>query len=324
MASSFPSNETATVESIASRCGMDAEDARRILNHALTKRIFSEPSKGVIAHSAASQAIANIPLLAEFIDDACERVLYIGTRIPQAMAKWPGSQELNETAFNLTYETDLPFFPYLSQHPSLTKQFADSMSFFQKGPGMQTELAVKIYDWTTVSTGTVVDIGGSHGSVARALSDRFPAMKCIVQDLPAVINSIPEQDVQTQVLFQSHDFFTEQPVKGADVYFLRLILHNWPDKYCVKILQNLIPALKPGARVVIMDQIIPEPGVLPPYQDRAVRSFDLIMKGLFNSKERSLSAWRELFLSADPRYIITNVMKREDSRLQIMEIQWEV
>lgn len=34
---------------------------------------------------------------------------------------------------------------------------------------------------------------------------------------------------------------TEQPVKDADVYFMRAVLHNWPDEYCVRILRNLLP-----------------------------------------------------------------------------------
>ena len=59
----------------------------------------------------------------------------------------------------------------------------------------------------------------------------------------------------------AHDFFKEaQPVHGADVYFFRFIFHNWPDKYCLKILRSLIPALKTGAKVVIIDYVLPGPG----------------------------------------------------------------
>lgn len=69
----------------------------------------------------------------------------------------------------------------------------------------------------------------------------------------------------------AHDFLTEQPVHGADVYFFRWILHNWSDKYCVKILKNLIPALKPGAKVVINDNVLPQPGVLSQWQEERLR-----------------------------------------------------
>lgn len=36
-------------------------------------------------------------------------------------------------------------------------------------------------------------------------------------------------------------------------------MHNWADKYAVKILQNLVPALRPGARVVIHELVLQSP-----------------------------------------------------------------
>jgi hypothetical protein len=62
-----------------------------------------------------------------------------------------------------------------------------------------------------------------------------------------------------------------QPVEGADIYLLRWILHDWSDKYCIKILQNLIPALRKGTKIVINDICIPEPGQLGPRADRGLR-----------------------------------------------------
>jgi len=73
------------------------------------------------------------------------------------------------------------------------------------------------------------------------------------------------------VEFMAHDFFDEQPVKGAEVYYYRHTLHNWPDKYCTKTLKALIPALKTGARLLIMDMLMPPPGALPNDLDRKLR-----------------------------------------------------
>jgi chemotaxis methyl-accepting protein methylase len=79
------------------------------------------------------------------------------------------------------------------------------------------------------------------------------------------------KDMADRVTFMEHDFFTEQPVKGADVYFLRWILHNWSDKYCIEILRNLAPALKKGARVVVNEFCVPPPGILTPFQEKPLR-----------------------------------------------------
>jgi hypothetical protein len=52
------------------------------------------------------------------------------------------------------------------------------------------------------------------------------------------------------------DFFNPQNIT-ADVYYFRNIFHNWADKYAIKILRNLTPALRKGARVIIHDRILP-------------------------------------------------------------------
>jgi chemotaxis methyl-accepting protein methylase len=72
---------------------------------------------------------------------------------------------------------------------------------------------------------------------------------------------IPES-VQSKITFMVHDFFKEQPIKNADVYFFRCTLHNWSDEFVVKVLRALIPALKPGARVVIQDNGLANPGTI--------------------------------------------------------------
>jgi 6-hydroxytryprostatin B O-methyltransferase len=59
-------------------------------------------------------------------------------------------------------------------------------------------------------------------------------------------------------MFVSHDFYTPQTTK-ADIYILRHILHDWADGDVVRILQNLLPALTDGARVLVSEGVVPEP-----------------------------------------------------------------
>lgn len=98
-----------------------------------------------------------------------------------------------------------------------------------------------------------------------------------MQDLPQVISESQAKLAQShpelkgRVSYMAHDMFSEQPVKGADAYYFRKVIHDWPKAECVKILRNLLPAMKPGARVLVSDYVLPPPGELTKIQDKLLR-----------------------------------------------------
>ena len=133
------------------------------------------------------------------------------------------------------------------------------------------------FPWDEIRNGgTVVDVGGSQGHVSAFLAGKHPHLRFIVQDLPEVVSEsqltyqIPDT-VRDRVSLMASDFFEPQKVSDADVFLIRHIFHNWSDSYCLKILRNLIPGLKPGAKIVINDQLLPEPNALPLTQERFIR-----------------------------------------------------
>ena len=144
------------------------------------------------------------------------------------------------------------------------------MSCFTMGEGYSLRHLTDGYAWDSIHSGVVVDVGGSHGDASFALARKYPGLSLIVQDLAEVVANTKEEE-GLNVKFMAHDFFEEQPVKNADVYLYRCTFHNWPDKYCIKILKALVPALKRGACVLIMDLVLPLPGVLPNDLERKIR-----------------------------------------------------
>lgn len=196
------------------------------------------------------------------------------SRFVDAMVKWPASEEPFQTAFNIATGAEQSFFMDITKSPERVKKFADAMSFFHMMPGFETSQVLNAYNWASLENRVVVDVGGSNGVVALAIVESFPLIRAIVQDLPEVIGNAQaagKHRLSNRVSFQEHDFFTEQTLKGADVYFFRMIFHDWSDKYCVRILKNLIPALKDGAKLLINDFCLPDPGAISQYQERNAR-----------------------------------------------------
>lgn len=143
--------------------------------------------------------------------------------------------------------------------PERATIFAKAMSWHAQLPGYSPQYLLDHFPFGSGDI-TVVDIGGGIGHIARALADHCPKVQCIVQDRPEVILQAEQPlpaNLQDRIRFQPHDLFKDQPVQGAGVYLLRHVLHDWSNKYARKILQALIPALKPGAKVVLNDRIIP-------------------------------------------------------------------
>jgi 6-hydroxytryprostatin B O-methyltransferase len=147
----------------------------------------------------------------------------------------------------------------------------------------------------------------------------------IVQDLPSTVENAQATLAQlppstaSRIAFEGHDFFTRQSVKDAEVYLLRMILHDWADLEARLILQHLVDVLDHSARIVIMDTVLPQPNTLPRMQEGILRVRDLTMMQAFNSRERELSEWEELLASVKPPLEIVKIVKPPGSVMCVIE-----
>lgn len=78
---------------------------------------------------------------------------------------------------------------------------------------------------------------------------------------------------------------------------LRFILHDWDDADAIRILGNCRRAMKPHARLVVIEAFFAEPGEPIPADmiDTQVPLFDLHLMLAGNGKERSLAEYSVLF-----------------------------
>jgi hypothetical protein len=273
LANAFAVGETSTFDAIAQTCELPVDDVRRLLRHAMTFCIFRESSPGVVAHTAASKVLAQIPPLGLLVGFLSGEMWPSATRIVDALERWPGSEEPHQAGYALAFHTDQAIFDAVGRDEARARRMAGAMSFTHSGPANHVRHLLENFDWGPAATGTIVDVGGADGSVAAEVARFLPSTKCIVQDLAAVVASAKVPDdlrEGNRLTFVEHDFFQEQPVK-ADVFLLRWVLHDWSDKYAVQILQNLRPGLQNGARVVVSELCLPPPCTLSPYRERQAR-----------------------------------------------------
>lgn len=141
-------------------------------------------------------------------------------------------------------------------------------------------------------------------------------------ELEAQFHAALPMEIKDRVLFQPHDFFTPQPTK-ADVYVIRNVLLNWSDKYAVRILRNLIPAMEPGNRIIIIDTVLPSRGTVPALAERKLASLDMHMWANFNSKLRSSVDWEKLSKETNSNLNMKGIFGPPGSRFQTIEVVLE-
>ncbi|KAH1436348.1 hypothetical protein KXX32_006432 [Aspergillus fumigatus] len=179
-----------------------------------------------------------------------------------------------------------------------------------------------VYDfpWASLGDALVVDVGGGVGGFPLQLSKVYPQLRFIVQDRGPVVKQglekvwpreNPEALHQGRVQFVEHSFFDTNPTEGADIYFLRYVLHDWSDDYCVRILAAIRSSMAAHSRLLICDQVMnttigdPDldsaPSPLPAnygYHTRFSHSRDITMMSCINGIERTPAEFKGLLQAA--------------------------
>lgn len=218
--------------------------------------------------------------------------------------------------FQLALNTDLQAWTWSLGQPALTAQFAVWMQA-QTRPG---ESWIDVVDvpsllkGSTAETPIFVDVGGSIGHQAVMFKSRFPDTpgRVILQDLEGPVGaSIPHEGVEKSVV----DFWQPQAVKGARIYYLRHILHDWTDEKAVELLKITKAACGPDSVIAIDEMVLPDTNA----HWRAT-AMDVNMMSSVAALERTESEWLAL-LEAAGLTLREREMYQRDTALSVMIVQ---
>jgi hypothetical protein len=144
---------------------------------------------------------------------------------------------------------------------------------------------------------SAAEIGGLLVEILEA----YPSCR-ILFDQPKVVQ---------QAICHAHmesiggDFFQSVPA-GADAYILRWIIHDWSEAEAVAVLGKVREAVKPGARLILLEELIPETPELVPG-----KWIDLLMLAITGGRERTENEYKELLAAA--RFELEEVVRTSGS-----------
>ncbi|CAI7614810.1 unnamed protein product [Penicillium glandicola] len=198
------------------------------------------------------------------------------------------------TPFQKAWDTDLPGFIWAMNQPEKYAHFNQFM--VSQRLGMPTWLDVYPYqekaDELKPDQPFLVDLGGGLGHQSIALREKLPDLpnKIILQDIPATLDhAIKHPGVEAVV----QDFFQPQAITGAKIYYMRNIIHDYPEDKAIIILKNTIAALAPDSVILIDDMVIPNSGA-----HWQATQIDMVMMTTLAALERTKEQWYELLEKA--------------------------
>jgi hypothetical protein len=193
-------------------------------------------------------------------------------------------------------------FDYAAHHPSYAEVFNQAMSSYS---AMQTRWileALDEYDFSRIRH--ICDIGGGHGHLSCNILLRHPHIRGTVLEMEQVIQDktllwANKMGIEAdRCNYVSGDMFNEVP--SSDAYFMKMILHDWDDKECLKILSNIQKASATGSRLFIIEHIVPGPETR-----HFSKLFDLHMLCALTGKERTEEEYLALLKQAGFKHVQT-------------------
>jgi ubiquinone/menaquinone biosynthesis C-methylase UbiE len=313
LAHAVPLRGDASYSEIAATSGLKEDLCRRFIRCAAGSNFFEEdPVSQRVRHTAPSRVLVTNKHLYDAVGFQLEDVAPSATKIPAMWNKFGQDVwETNKCAFSYENNTDLALYDFYKTAPERGRRFGSAMQFYTTNENFDLRHMFGAYDWTDPGFdqpgAQLIDVGGGHGQVSYFVASKTKNIRFQIRDLAEVVErgkkEVPE-DLKGRVDFLPHSFLKPQPVSqnaGPVHIMLRYILHNWSDKYCVQILQNLRPLLKTGSRILIGEFVLPDHPVKD-LSDRFGFQMDMIMATLYNAEERRAADFQKLFRAADSRF----------------------
>ncbi|GAW17484.1 hypothetical protein ANO14919_069410 [Xylariales sp. No.14919] len=347
-----PLEGSASYSEIAERVSLPLDAVTRLIQHGTTLRLFEEVSSSRVKHTSRSAALARQPGLQALVSSVLDITGAPMMAMASALEKYSKgkselTQDLSETAFALFHGTGPLGKKYTNSWEYLENdgegdrrgwrqaKFVEFMRYIKEIFHLEG-IVLNAYDWQSAGKSTIVDVGGSAGHDAILLARKYPDLKLIVQDMPMVqpvFEADLPDDVRDRVSFVAHDIYQPQPTQ-ADIYIVKMILHDYSESEAAKILKALTPGLRPGNRVIVIEYIgkvdegeaegedDKKKEALPLSIRQMGTATDLRMMAIFNAKERPAESYRGIFKAADERFDVVSLKADPLTFFAVIEAVW--
>lgn len=267
---------TTEIGPLAAAAGADRDSLHRVLRHLVSKGLFVETTPGQFALNELAQGLQGESGRLGFDLDS------FGGRMAHAWGTLLSAVRTGRPAYHEAFGRG--FWDDLDAHPELGAKFDALMG--PAGHGVPDwRVLLDPADWESVRT--VVDVGGGTGSLLAEILRARPEVRGTLVDLPRPVEGSAEvfatAGVADRATAVAQTFFDPLPA-GCDLYVLKNVLGDWPDREATAILTRCAEAARPSGRVVVFTGAGPGEESSP----------ELLMMVLVGGRGRTLDEFREI------------------------------
>ncbi len=264
------------IDKLAAASGADPDSLHRVLRHLVSLGLFEEPAPGRFALNDGARALLDSQIRLGLDLDG------VGGRMAHAWGTLLSAVRTGRPAYHEVFGRG--FWEDLDAHPEIATGFDALMG--PAGHGIpDSQVLLDPAEWKSVRS--VVDVGGGTGALLAEVLRARPEIRGTLVDLPRTVARSAEifqaAGVADRVTTTGQSFFDPLP-GGGDLYLLKSVLSDWPDREATAILRRCAEAARPSGRVVILNGVVPDENPLP----------ELLMMVLVGGRERALREFREL------------------------------
>jgi ubiquinone/menaquinone biosynthesis C-methylase UbiE len=272
-----------SIAELAAKVKVQPDKLHRLLRYTASQGVFRDMGDGRFELTALAEVLRS---------DSPSSVRAAGRMLERISPSIPfllDNIRTGECSYNRAFGK--PLFEDLSGKPEVAGIFDAAMKSFHGG---ETEAMLDAYSLSGVDT--ICDIGSGSGVMMTAMLQRYPSMKGILFDLDHVMArtraNIEAAGLTPRCRFEAGSFFETIPA-GADVYTIRHIIHDWQDAESIRILSNVRKAMKPGAKLLVLETVVPEGN-----DPHISKMMDIAMMIWPNGLERTAAEFRTLLAAS--------------------------
>lgn len=272
---------------LASSAGVHPGALHRLLRFLVAEGFFALTDDGRFALTPQAE-----PLTTRSGSGMREYVIGTATRGWDVWGSLLHSVETGQPAFERVFGQSY----FAEQHAN-----AESLSRFDSALAPAAAETGKALSRLLAPADCVADLGCGSGALLVELLLAWPTSRGVAFDSEVVLAlararfSRPKLAGRIQCV--AGDFFELVPA-GASLYVLSLVLHDWEDDKSLRVLRNCQSAMAPGARLAIVEQVLPD----NPRDSPSAAYADLGMLVNTGGRERTLAEYRSMVERAGLRF----------------------